>query len=63
MKFRILKLLAFAGTMGYALNANVQVSQLNNTITAIGPFIGCDAGSNQPLRFTTLANYPHEWRP
>jgi hypothetical protein len=47
-------------TISSALNA--QVYQLNNNIVTTQPYIGCDAGSTQPLRFSTLANYRHEWR-
>ncbi|MBK8225999.1 MAG: hypothetical protein IPK70_02340 [Flavobacteriales bacterium] len=39
-----------------------QVSQLNNTVTAVTDYIGCDVNSNQPLRFTTQLNFPHQWR-
>ncbi len=40
---------------------NAQVTVESNFITTT-EYVGCDASSTQPLRFTTLANYPHEWR-
>jgi hypothetical protein len=33
-----------------------------NFISGPTQYLGCDALSTQPLRFTTKANYPHEWR-
>ena len=33
-----------------------------NTITSVNQYLGADASSNQELRFTTFANYAHEWR-
>ena len=47
--------------------ANTSYAQLWNTagnnISTLTQYLGADAASTQPLRFTTFANYPHEWRP
>ena len=33
-----------------------------NFINGTTQYLGCDALSTQPLRFSTLGNYRHEWR-
>jgi len=37
-------------------------NQLGNTVSLPSHFLGCDAASTQPLRFSTLGNYRQEWR-
>jgi hypothetical protein len=46
-----------------SLNLHAQDwNTFGNNITGLGQYLGADAASNQPLRFTTFANYAHEWR-
>ncbi len=49
------------GLMMLPCALHAQVTLESNTITGT-EYVGCDANSNQPLRFSTLANFRHEWR-
>lgn len=57
-----LQLIPIGLFMALSFLAKGQVTKLDNTITLPNQFIGCDVNSTQPLRYTTMLNYRHEWR-
>ncbi|MBK9421596.1 MAG: hypothetical protein IPN44_11205 [Flavobacteriales bacterium] len=61
MRHTNIKFWALAGLLGCAMSSTAQVSLLTNNITGTGPYVGCDANSNQPLRVKTEANYNIDW--
>lgn len=60
MKSRTLACALLLGTCG-AVNAQ-DWNTAGNFINAPGQYLGCDAFSTQPLRFTTVPILRHEWR-
>ena len=58
MKQKNIKVWALAGLLGCAMNLSGQVTQPNNYVTTLPPYVGCDINSNQPLRIKTEADYP-----
>jgi len=57
------KLLALGVMLITSVNVWAQLWDTGgNTISLPLQYLGADALSNQPLRFTTFANYAHEWR-
>ena len=49
--------------LGAISAVNAQWNTLGgNTITLPTEYLGCDGLSTQPLRFSTMANFRHEWR-
>jgi len=62
MKYK--KVIGTACLLGllFSLDASAQVTTLGNNVTIPAEYVGCDAFSTQPLRFSTLANFAHQWR-
>ena len=58
------KQMLMAGALSLALQGALAQAwdQGGNNIILPGDYLGCDAASIQPLRFTTFANLNHEWR-
>jgi len=57
-----LKWLVLSGQFLCATTSLAQGGSAGNLVTSPLQYVGCDAFSTQPLRFTTQLNFPHQWR-
>jgi hypothetical protein len=60
MKTRVLLFAILTAPCGTAIAQDWNTA--GNTINTTGQYLGANASSTQPLRFTTVPNYSQEWR-